>query len=283
MKLYHYTDAASLIGIIEHKKVWMNDVNFMNDSNELFDAVRILGQVGNELGETIYIQLAKTIMSLRNHPPQMMHFFFRGFFITSFCKEDDLLDMWRGYGSNGQKYSIEFDSDILVQQIQNEIPDGSFSIEACIYEQTDKVTAMKSFIEQNPHEDTTKQEGHEQSLQLETAWLQKFYRLALTFKNSGFKSEKEIRLIGHIMDSKYIKHRVNNFGITPYIEVPLSKPCISSFRIGPTQDRSLAMYSLNSLINKSTTSGNMILISTGSDKNDIRMPLNFSDTSFRQK
>lgn len=68
MKLYHYTDSAALIGILEHKKLWLNDVNFMNDSNELFDAVHILGLVGKELQSPLYVQLADTISSLRNHP-----------------------------------------------------------------------------------------------------------------------------------------------------------------------------------------------------------------------
>ena len=88
----------------------------------------------------------------------------------------------------------------------------------------------------------------------------KFFRLALTFKNGGFESEKEYRLIGKINDVNMIKHRVNSFGITPYFELPLCIPCISSCRIGPTKDRSLMTYSLTSLCQKSVSAGDMILM-----------------------
>ena len=33
--IFHYTGLAAMVGIIEHQELWLSDIEFLNDSEEL--------------------------------------------------------------------------------------------------------------------------------------------------------------------------------------------------------------------------------------------------------
>jgi len=251
MNIYHYTDSAGLIGVLEFKALWVNDVMFMNDSQEVFDAFNTLRDVAIRNNDQHLLLTLSGLDFIQNQQPSYMHTMLGGYFITSFCLEDDLLEMWRGYGSGGQKYSVEFDAEILLHDAEAALPEAQFSLEKCVYSKEEKELAIERFLEENPLDAQVLQAGIQGTIKFDAGWWLKFSRLAVTFKNSGFESEKEIRLIGKIDDQAKLTHRVNNFGITPYYKLNLTRPSIVSCRIGPSVNKALSAYSLASLFKKS--------------------------------
>jgi hypothetical protein len=106
--LYHYTDAAGLLGIISSNRLWATDASFLNDPSEgqLFPE-RIIAFMREKVGgltpseERIVIQIENGF----NKYPRPTHAF-----TISFCDDGDLLSQWRGYASFGSGYAIGFDS-----------------------------------------------------------------------------------------------------------------------------------------------------------------------------
>lgn len=44
MSLFHYTDVESAHSMLTHNKLWLTDVRFSNDSQELHDGIAKLSQ-----------------------------------------------------------------------------------------------------------------------------------------------------------------------------------------------------------------------------------------------
>ena len=85
------------------------------------------------------------------------------------------------------------------------------------------------------------------SFEISTEGIQRFLDLSVTFKSSGFASERESRILVTTQNGEPIHHRVNAFGITPFVKLKLPTKSIKSIRVGPTDDFHAAVYSLTSL------------------------------------
>lgn len=253
----------------------MNDVLFMNDKEELFDAFNLLQEIGAEEDKKEYVNLNAIINHMKNDPALNLNFMLDGYMIISFCESPDLLEMWRGYGNRGQKFCLGFDEQLLVSMAEEQYPGHRFVLSKCIYDKQTKKDKLKEFLEGQPSGLLTEDNGDGTFKQrIDPQWFIDFVLLALSFKNSGFSSEREFRLIGYVIDRDKKKHRVNNFGITPYYELELSEPVISKFWIGPSANPSMAKYSLDSLINQSNHTPPRIIKEDGC--------MEFSKTSFRE-
>lgn len=42
MNLYHYTDVNAVKSILERKKLWLTDVRFLNDAEEMSEGFKII-------------------------------------------------------------------------------------------------------------------------------------------------------------------------------------------------------------------------------------------------
>jgi hypothetical protein len=110
--LYHYTDAAGLLGIVSSNRLWASDASFLNDPSEgLLFPQRIIEFMPQKPGGLTALEEHIIVLfeeGLRNHPKPVSAF------TTSFCDDGDLLSQWRGYGSFGSGYAIGFEPDSLV-------------------------------------------------------------------------------------------------------------------------------------------------------------------------
>jgi hypothetical protein len=51
-RIYHYTDAAGLLAIIQTKTIWATDLAFLNDSREFVHTVGLVSRLVEELVRT---------------------------------------------------------------------------------------------------------------------------------------------------------------------------------------------------------------------------------------
>jgi hypothetical protein len=126
--LFHYTDAAGLIGILQTKCIFATHADFLNDSSE---CQLLKDIVAPQLRDEFEVAAKKfpRLALLEKTPEQLVDAVFKTFFVTiertspfyvtSFCLhattsdeyENGLLSQWRGY-ANG-RFAIQFDeSDI---------------------------------------------------------------------------------------------------------------------------------------------------------------------------
>lgn len=111
--LYHYTNAAGLLGIVEHNKFWATHINFLNDASELIYARHLVEDAlrnGEERSKSpIAREFCRRAMTCFDVSQTM------DVFVTCFCEQGDLLSQWRGYAQAGEGYSIGIDGNLLGQ------------------------------------------------------------------------------------------------------------------------------------------------------------------------
>lgn len=147
--VFHYTSAAGLLGILNARQIWLSDIDFLNDAQEMKYAARaladefeklVLEQFGDapahpegsmlhrgllstlgELYARFGLQPAQELQARFGGPIQRRSGPWEGFpFVASFCTDGDLLSMWRGY-ANGDGFAIEFDTQALLDAVAGNV------------------------------------------------------------------------------------------------------------------------------------------------------------------
>jgi Protein of unknown function (DUF2971) len=106
--LYHYTDSAGLIGILDTQELWATHADYLNDSREMqYGRDLIVSELdsarNNAPTESAQSCLEQTALCITVGNPDFDHY------LVCFCEKGDLLSQWRGYGDRGAGYAIGFD------------------------------------------------------------------------------------------------------------------------------------------------------------------------------
>lgn len=112
--LYHFTDAAGLIGIVKEKAMWASLATSLNDSSEIqfgIDlAMEVLGESkkrSNGIGEAFFDWIARFIS--KPHPTVLE----ARSFVVSFCENHDRSGQWLHYGRQGEGLALGLTSEKL--------------------------------------------------------------------------------------------------------------------------------------------------------------------------
>jgi hypothetical protein len=110
-RLFQYTVAAGLKGILESGRLHATDLRFMNDSGELRYAQNLFREVLDSAlphyDSRLREPFSQGIGLLDRREDQR-------FYAVCFCEEGDVLSQWRAYGSSGGGYAVGFDVRALV-------------------------------------------------------------------------------------------------------------------------------------------------------------------------
>lgn len=124
--LYHYTSLQGLIGILNTQSLWASHCEFLNDSQEYFEAIDYLKQQTSALWmEDDYLSpiawmMRDVLEELKNSE----------IYTTSFSENADLLSQWRGYCDQGIGVCIGFNKSLIKEFcIKN-----SYEFEKCLYQ-----------------------------------------------------------------------------------------------------------------------------------------------------
>ena len=247
MKLFHYTDVGAVKAMLESERMWLTDVRYLNDSEEMHNGISMLVEymkhrvLNFKHPHTHFEDAANYVESglvgkagygIDNRPV----------FIGSFSRAGDLLSQWRAYGS----YAIELDTDHIPQELYS-----------CVYDHDEKLSqasnvAMLSLItiakDMGANSGFLDQEGYEAFSDV--------VGLVATFKHESFSEEQEVRVIlGHdidpeIEDGLEVKFRTRGNLLVPYVEAILPFESIRAIHIGPMRDQELAYISMKALVEK---------------------------------
>lgn len=225
-RVYHYTDAGGLYGIVTGKCLWASDVWFMNDARE---ARYGLDVIERELDSLTLDPGPKT--GVRTKVLRLLHSFgdqedTPRSYIACLSKVDDDLSQWRAYGG-ARGFSIGFDVARLRHLCSLTADFGKPTYREAAYDETLQhrtVSVGFNTAVEGLSGASTDDELHQAAVSFISFVLQ----LSPAFKHPAFESEREIRL--HVFhpptaDATSALHfRTGAMGIVPYIEIDLREP-----------------------------------------------------------
>lgn len=245
MPLFHYTHANAVHSILQNQKLWLTDIRFLNDSQELHDGI---GRLSDALKTPMpglfenHDYSTKAIEYLRDAFGDTVSYGIDSepIFVFSFARIGNLLSQWRAYGN----YAIEFDEDLLQEFIPKLSP--------CIYDPKLKsgsaITAVTKAITAIS-QDMGRNDGCTGVESIDS--LGDLVALAATFKHEGFSEEQEVRIIARAEEGDdSIAYTPKGNKLIPYLEVPISLDCIKAIHVGPMSEQDLAYRSMSAFVRK---------------------------------
>lgn len=253
--LYHYTNAGGMLGILTTSSLWASESFFMNDASEMLYATEAIVRplLDEKLKQPLPTVAAKVFRSLREGGSDASH---RHYYVACFCKRDDLLNQWRAYASD-QGYSLGFRTYDLL-----DYNGGDVSIRPVIYSQAkqtryvnDILDAVVDYIERETrlHSHTQGDLDYLEGAALGLS-LQELATAVLGFKHPSFEVEHEWRIVvtGQLDQKEKPKHRVGQYGLTPYIPLHVTSDGgrlpITSLRHGPSPAPEISKRAMKSLL-----------------------------------
>ena len=122
-RVYHYTDASGLEGILRSGTLWFTDVFRLNDPGEIrygldVACAHLTAQGGLHNASDIEKEFATTVCEKLQENVESS----ANYFVTSCSYEGDHADQWRKYGDNGRGYALAFDAAMLERNFMEVAP-----------------------------------------------------------------------------------------------------------------------------------------------------------------
>lgn len=250
-RLYHYTSAEGVLGIVTKSELFASDLRFLNDARELTFArdvvVAALKDAADELDanpddDIGPVQARVQLMRYCADKTERLSEWLR-VFVTCFCEHGDLLSQWRGYGQLAG-YALGFDRTEL-----GALADYRTTLRKVVYGEqgTPALTAMIHRIIDHP---PMAHVGARSSAMVEREVLP----MVVHIKDAAFSEEKEWRLAAMRYahppgdSDDVVHHRAGRLGITPYVKVPFERTALREICIGPGPYPDLRQQGVESLL-----------------------------------
>jgi hypothetical protein len=255
--LFHYTNAAGLLGILGNSCIWASDVRFLNDAQE------------TKYGYDELASVLATVTNPASHEGHRLHGtnweaqfaehwdYFRqmllgnlampsgGVYVCCFCEEGDLLSQWRAYGSD-HGYAIEIKATALTASIAGSLP-GSRLVPVRYGHD-----AAADVIREASNWAASYDDAGHPGIRAHYAAMELTAMLA-QIKHPGFAEEREWRLVvanesRSDNDERRTQFRASAMAIVPYIALPLEPEAIVSVRVGPGNNLDVRESGLQALL-----------------------------------
>lgn len=178
--LYHYCSTNAFLSVIQSKRIWMSDVNTMNDFGEIHWAYERFIEAANFVLDRIdreYLDALDKVIArgqLKLLP-----------LIFSLSSDGDVLSQWRAYAQDGAGMAIGFDTALL-----KTLSTTMARVEYSHQKQIEHFKAM--IVAGNQIYREEKKAKRDQFIFEHGAHM---FMNMCCFKNPGFSEEKEVRLI----------------------------------------------------------------------------------------
>jgi hypothetical protein len=273
LQLFHYTDQAGFIGIIQNKELWASKIQYLNDNREFFLAIDIASDILKErLSGSSNKREIEVINDIFTRISKLGKI---NICVCSFSEKSDLLSQWRGYSKEMGGYSIGFDRRLL----EGISGDEFFLLRKCIYDPDEQKKAIKVVLDkliakhQSNEKRTKLVETSRGLLSVFTPFIREVnLELSLLFpliKHQSFSEEAEWRLISHgnvSFDELYFRPGKSN--LIPFTKMSLGElnnKILTGIIVGHTPNKDLAISSTQDILKKE----------------NIKIPVNASEIPFR--
>ncbi|MBU1549480.1 MAG: DUF2971 domain-containing protein [Alphaproteobacteria bacterium] len=245
--LSHYTTLAGFQGIVDSRCLWASNASFLNDRAELLLALdaskKAISLLSSKKAMAAYAPLLKRVFDELSVGRRSEAF------VSCFCKDDDNLSQWRGYGGLMQGISITFDRQLLTERLGED--------HARLY----KVSYTKLSTARRLRDELAGElsrladlrelvaEGSEEQRYKDLR--SRASALLPKFKHLGFRDEREWRyVVQDRPDDDSVSFRPVGNKLVPYITIgdrgtPLP---LVSVRVGPGTDQELTARSIKEFL-----------------------------------
>ena len=252
--LFHYTSQEGLLGILGSKVLWATHILYLNDRKEFWQAFDVAitqieesaTQTGDPEEKALLERTKRKVLQPNSEAA----------YVASFSEDGDSLSQWRGYGGDGNGFSIGF-SRVELEELAKL---GGWRLNRCIYDemtQSRKISELLDLMtdpEANVPPRRIRADGVEEIYVMlpEDKFSINLSLLAPLLKNNAFSEEMEWRL--SVVEGMIFHphHRAGQSMLIPYCQFPLSEngglTCIKHITIGPGPHAELSQKSLNSYL-----------------------------------
>lgn len=244
---FHYTNSSGLRGILETRTLRMHNVRYMNDATECSLFETALEPLLDADADKAFVGYLKLMLAERGD-----------LYLVSFCKEDDLLNMWRNY-ARGDGFSLGFDQRRLIRDAMgsrngastpvsvkgsfgglNDVRYGSepageaaARIYGAMREHYARWRAIGEHTNENsPEAIRTALEKHKPMIFTEQR--EDLLRQIYAHKHSAFREEQEVRWVIPLQpafDAGVLPYVTNDF--KQYLKLEFEREALRSVRISP--------------------------------------------------
>ena len=227
-RVYHYTNAAGLLGILTTRTLWATHFAYLGDHSEpTYGIKRIekhLIRTKNPFKTAFLLGSPQNSIQTR--------------FVACFCEQDDLLGQWRGFSQLHDGCAIEFDSRALA------LSSKSFGFIRLIYDPDAQDNHIAVAVSKAT--DLLKEYRHLNAKEfavVEHAASGLVYLAAIALKAPPFQSEKEWRLVSYESNVSE-RFRLAQGQFIPYVPIPFRRSVITAIRQVPGQYRELNLEAI---------------------------------------
>jgi hypothetical protein len=256
--LYHYTNAAGLLGILQSGCLWFTNAFQLNDPSEITHgiqgAIELLaeritsnevdrfGLIYNEFAEAFRYREELAFRDIRTIVEELARLF-----VCSFSREGDDLGQWRAYGDDGRGFALFFDGALIENAFgRNSSGHLAFPVN---YDEIELERLVNIIVERVAIAiDPALCRGFgEEELYLYLRALHESFtffvmRASIFFKHPGYRSEAEYRLLQVLRaeaSPETLKLRARPYALVQYREFNWRDSAPDSLRgvvMGPTAD-----------------------------------------------
>jgi hypothetical protein len=251
--LYHYTDAAGLIAILEQKRLRATDVFFMNDATEATYAVDFMARELDTKEPTAAVRLLRS--ALQDVRPVAATIF-----AACLTELPDDLSQWRACAGDGCGYAVGFKHlDNMVEPAdfggQFAVPfkvnyDGEAHRTFAAQQIADFTESLAQFLSSSP----SAADLEEADVVTRFACAVTLSNAVVSFKNPGSIREQEWRLVVEWTPSFITpaptEFRASRFGVTPYVPLSFAEDAICEIVMGPKIPREAGEKATRALLAK---------------------------------
>ncbi|MFR1646694.1 DUF2971 domain-containing protein [Faecalibacillus intestinalis] len=268
--IYHYTSPKGLHNILKDNCLWLSDIHYLNDEEELLYATSLAQAIAKEMYITDKSEFLKAIIEDTISPstrfpietlydgvtPEIEKYIQNKKsknlkFIACFSIDKDNLPLWNYYSKSENKtgYNIEFDKEMLINNISNTFDKSIHG--KVIYNSKQQRIRLTEIISDcnNCYKNHCRYDKEKDDCKTMYWDLLDWY--CLFYKNESFKSEEEYRIVVDMNNFKEPfkckEFRECNGFFIPYIKTYFEKNIIKSITISPTQKEKIVKNSIEQL------------------------------------
>lgn len=238
--LFHYTDAAGLLGIVRGRELWVSEAASMNDRAEIRQGWSALRSQVLSLPHAKGREILESFLSIRTFDSDPHEVF-----VLCASRSGDDANQWRLYGGGGRGYAIELDPAVALAVTSRADPTkpdsapGAFSWARYVADTTeispwlgvlygeDQVrdalaelarcaADCSAWIDAQDADDQERDSLYED---LQEEITQALTTIAHLYKTPGFIGEQEVRLVARVglRGTKHVQFRPGAYGLTAYV------------------------------------------------------------------
>ena len=262
--LWHYTDGAGLLGILQSGHINATQVSALNDSKETKYATDLYRKAIDKVlaerqSETDTVSFLRTVLEIVKDEPEGSGQGASKFFVACFSAAKDDQPQWTSYARGHGQYAIGFHPNGLYREPNSSLGRVIYDKDKLNQAVSKIVEATIRFYKEGLNAERASNPGL-WAREFFTAWDEWIYKIAPLAKDSKWQSESEYRIVHELKLADFSKVRFSQKQTMLSRYIALDFPCwvkervsrlpIASFMIGPKGHPSITAVSVRLLLDQ---------------------------------